>query len=304
MKTIFILLIILILNSASYAQCFISGTGSMGQLYKTTGNYVMDCKFNYSKTELEQTFGVLVDLYVYNDSYSPNALASYPMQYNYDGTVAFGYTLLTGTLWNANKGEYAVAGVMAHEFAHILQIKKHCTLTQTQKELQADYLAGYYFGTKSYLSYGLRNFATSLYELGDYNFWDPNHHGTPTERVNAMMAGYKMAGKSIDVAYREGVKYVSGINNNDDENEDAEEEDDDEYSFNKTDYGVDMCCLSVKKSSILTGHDNKPSCYYPVKDYYFIALRNSDLHKVMAFIYVCDEKYHKLSNQPLISTLT
>jgi hypothetical protein len=110
-----------------------------------------------------------------------------------------------------NKGGYAVAGIMAHEFAHILQFDKESELSGKARELHADFMAGYYLGKKSYFApTNVRAFAVSLFEKGDYAFRSPSHHGTPQERVNAMVAGVQSANLDLDDAYETGERFVSG----------------------------------------------------------------------------------------------
>ncbi|RYY38219.1 MAG: hypothetical protein EOO08_15475 [Chitinophagaceae bacterium] len=217
MRKLFLMLL-LAATAAAEAQCFVSSFSSLGQLFKTTGNYALDQKFNASQADLQVLFGVNVDLYMYNDGNAPNAYAMGSSSPRYHGVVAFGTSLLASHLWNMDKGEYAVAGVLAHEFAHVLQIKKGCTLSNPGRELQADYLAGYYFGRRQYLAVGLYAFANELYALGNYDFWSPSFHGTPDQRVQAMLAGYRKRGLSVNEAYAAGIRYV-----NDDEG-DAEQE--------------------------------------------------------------------------------
>ena len=89
-------------------------------------------------------------------------------------------------------------------------VLKRNNLPTKLRELHADYLAGYYLGKEGLSREKMEVFARSLFEMGDYNFWHPDHHGTPQERVQAMITGF-MAGRhnrSVDEAYREGVEWV------------------------------------------------------------------------------------------------
>ncbi|RYY85837.1 MAG: hypothetical protein EOO15_16015 [Chitinophagaceae bacterium] len=202
-------LLLLLIGAAGRSQCFVSSFSSLGQLSKSTGNYVLDQKFNASQVDLQNVFNVRVDLYVYNDGAAPNAYAMRSSSAYYHGLVAFGTSLLASHLWNMQKGEYAVAGVLAHEFAHVLQIRKGCALSNPERELQADFLAGYYFGRRHYLAAGLHAFAKELYSIGNYDFWSPDFHGTPDQRVQAMLAGYRKSALPIDAAYNAGLDYVT-----------------------------------------------------------------------------------------------
>lgn len=80
------------------------------------------------------------------------------------------------------------------------------------RELHADYMAGYYLGRKGLVtSSGVEEFATSLFEKGDYNFTSPQHHGTPIQRVAAMRGGYDDAQLSTIGAYAKGQRVVKRI---------------------------------------------------------------------------------------------
>lgn len=115
------------------------------------------------------------------------------------GTALFGINLITQEL-GPKAGGYAVAGIAAHECAHIFQyfsaFGPRLTRGQTTAkamELHADFLAGFYMGRKRGSDVNIEVFARSLYEKGDLNFNDPGHHGTPDERVTAMERGYSLA---------------------------------------------------------------------------------------------------------------
>lgn len=208
--TIFISLVI---THTSHSQCFISSFGSLGSLSKTTGNTVLDQKFNFSKNDLESIFGVTADLYIYNDDTSPNAFAT--SHNSYDGLIAFGRNMLINKLWNRSQGEACVAGILAHEFAHVLQIKKGMRQSNSKiKELQADFLAGYYIGRKNFSLTSIQAFGNDLYSMGDYDFANSNHHGTPSERVSAMNEGYRYRSSDITTAYNSSLAFVYGSNRN------------------------------------------------------------------------------------------
>lgn len=132
------------------------------------------------------------------------------------GTVLFGIKLITHELFS-NRGGYAVAGIAAHECAHIYQFFSHTgqQLMQGQRtakamELHADLLAGYYMQKDGTSPSDLKAFAKSLYEKGDFSFNDPGHHGTPSQRVDAMQQGYAMAaeGMRFEEAAERGINYV------------------------------------------------------------------------------------------------
>ncbi len=206
---VFAMLSLMICSSHASAQCLSGLPSSATTLYPTTGNVAVDEALREESLSISSVFGVSPRMYLFEDGYSPNAFADPSAN-----RVYLGKELLVSELWSMNKGGAAVAGIVAHEYAHILQGKKMSKLSWKYRELQADFMAGYYLAKKD-SSYSLTGasvsyFAESLFEKGDYNFWDPKHHGTPTERVSAFLAGYKSVAMSLDDAFRKGEKFVTG----------------------------------------------------------------------------------------------
>ncbi|SDX00259.1 hypothetical protein SAMN05444410_1087 [Hydrobacter penzbergensis] len=211
MKKLILLVFLFLPTSRLFSQCYVTSFGSLGTLFKSTGNYQLDQKFNISKTTLENLFNISVNLFIYDDGQSPNAYAKRSDDQNYDGLVAFGRNMLVQRLWNIERGEFAVAGILAHECAHVIQIKKGTYYSVTKlKELHADFMAGYFIGTQGFPQNGINAFANDLYSIGDYDFWAPDHHGTPEERVAAMLAGFQVRNSSASSAYMTGLSYVRG----------------------------------------------------------------------------------------------
>ncbi|MFT4553877.1 MAG: hypothetical protein ACI9S8_002520 [Chlamydiales bacterium] len=196
------------------AQCFQSGFCAE-PIGKFTGVFSVDQKFLGEADLISKAFGVTPNLLIMNDFSIPNAIAS-PLDtaIGRRGTVYFGLSLLLDELWSMTKGEIAVAGILAHEFAHILQFKKGWVSGAVNRELHADYLAGWYLGQRSYHGpLDITGFANSLFQRGDYNFGDPQHHGTPAARRTAMVAGFNQRAKSLNQAYNGGMLTVLGIQN-------------------------------------------------------------------------------------------
>ena len=194
--------------SPLHAQCMQANL-NVGQRFKSTGLPQLDHRFNVEASMLCMLFKVNPNLFIFDDLGSPNAFAS---PEGPTGTVCFGIGFIVNELWSMNKGEHALAGIMAHEFAHILQLKERCPLPLRGKhrELHADFLAGYYLSRKGYFTQiNILAFAYSLFEKGDYYFWSPVHHGTPHERVGAMVEGFKYGGQPLPNAYYSGMIYVS-----------------------------------------------------------------------------------------------
>lgn len=214
-----------LLASIAAGQC-LRENYTPGRIYKTTGNSALDAMLNAEAGLLLSVFDVNPNMFLIDDCRGSggNAYASpeHTVAGAY-GTVYLGVCLIRDELWSMDKGGPAVAGIMAHEFAHILQIKKGSSLSSKYRELHADFLAGYYLGKKNYIQpQYVAGFAQSLYEKGDYNFRDPNHHGTPEERVIAMFAGFESAYRSASSAYRVGDEFVRGASTySEDEEEDV-----------------------------------------------------------------------------------
>lgn len=159
--------------------------------------------------------------YTYFRDQSPNAYATTDNLVNYPrtrGTIAFGLNLLRTEL-STEYGGAAIAGIAAHEGAHIFQFfHPNRNLQQRlrgpnarKQELHADFLAGYYFAATGRTERSLVVFANSLLHKGDYQYNDPDHHGTPTERVQAMRAGYRQGHLNLEEAARRGIQYVLGM---------------------------------------------------------------------------------------------
>jgi predicted metalloprotease len=94
-------------------------------------------------------------------------------------------------------GAFGLTYVVAHEYGHNIQTELGIRVTRSTVEgleLQADCLAGVFANSEYYagvLDAGDVNRAITLADLiGDYNFTNPQHHGTPAERVAAWKLGY------------------------------------------------------------------------------------------------------------------
>jgi hypothetical protein len=184
-----------------------------------------DREFDYALAQtlarLADTFEVLPGFAYYDDGGRPNAYATNAKKLaRADGTVLFGAGLLKRLLTAPESPDVAITAVCAHEFAHILQYKRglHDVIgaKQTVKrvELNADFLAGYFAGTrKSQKSdYPAAVFATTQHGAGDMDVGSPGHHGTPNERAAAIVRGFEVAYRErrpLAEAIQIGLNYVS-----------------------------------------------------------------------------------------------
>jgi hypothetical protein len=99
--------------------------------------------------------------------------------------------VLVDSLWlaelSADYGYGAAEGVIAHEWAHLIQPRYRRPI---ERELQADCLAGFAMGALGLSRQELDNFARASFYHGDYSF-----HGTPAQRANAAWRGYDAVGR-------------------------------------------------------------------------------------------------------------
>ncbi len=192
----------------------VAGKLSAQDFSLTTGDPQMDRAFVNEAWSLARAFGVYPNLGIFNDADGPNAFSSPQDVWGMlpDGCVVFGINLLSQEV--SRFGTTAIMGILAHEWGHSQQYKLAGGLGSGKRpELHADFMAGWYCGLKAsslgMSSLDIDSFAKSLYEKGDTHFNSPDHHGTPDERVGAMIAGARSAGmgvaRSVD-AFRMGLE--------------------------------------------------------------------------------------------------
>ena len=206
MKKIITLATALVFGLTMTAQtCFFSNMQSFGgQPTNYSGNSNLDYFLNNEYGKLVYCFGVKPNsFYIYEDG-SPNAFASANVSnYSYpDGTVVLGLKLTSQECNSSQSGTcVAMAVVMAHEFAHIVDFKNNFVSggQPKHKELFADYMAGVYLHTRqlTYTYTDIKEAAYSIFTKGDTDFNSPQHHGTPQERMNALLAGYEFSRQKV-----------------------------------------------------------------------------------------------------------
>jgi hypothetical protein len=217
-KIRFLTLFIILSNSnVSIAQC-LSGQSShfsKEALSVSSGSPQLDNIIRSEYVLLSQTFGLSVDLYFGGDSYgSGNAFfkhTPYCSSPNCVGIVAVGRNLLAERI-PKKYGIELTKAIMAHEFGHALQAKLGWRNSGKWGELHADFMAGYYMAQKRYITEDLlASFIREFYNMGDFGFYDPNHHGTPTERGCAFREGFFASRRynlNLYGAYKGGVAYL------------------------------------------------------------------------------------------------
>jgi predicted metalloprotease len=103
-------------------------------------------------------------------------------------------------------GDFAVAYVLAHEYGHNLQqelgvFDNTVSTTARPFELQADCMAGtwaYSVYEEGLLQAGdLEEATNAALAVGDFDRGNEQHHGTPTERRDALLAGFESGDPSV-----------------------------------------------------------------------------------------------------------
>jgi ketosteroid isomerase-like protein len=190
--------------------CFFSSLQSFGgSPTNYSGNVYLDNFLTNEYNKLVYCFGVKPNSFYITEDGQPNAYASTAITNSFlpDGTVVLGLKLINQECGSSPSGTcVAMAVVMAHEFAHILDFKNQFVSGKPKiKELFADYMAGVYLHTRqlTYTYTDIREAANSIFSKGDTEFNSPLHHGTPQERMNALLAGYEFSRQ----------KFSSGIYN-------------------------------------------------------------------------------------------
>jgi hypothetical protein len=141
------------------------------------------------------------------------------------GTVLFGRTRLFEELQQNRRswGGLVIAGILAHEFAHIYQFftpyekrLKERWPTKKPMELHADFLAGYHLGLKRRqgAAMDIGAFMDTAYIIGDDKVTSTEHHGNPDERRHAVREGYRTGIKgpeTISMAAEVGYETVQEV---------------------------------------------------------------------------------------------
>jgi uncharacterized protein len=100
-------------------------------------------------------------------------------------------------------GDAALAFIIAHEYAHAMQAAFRFMPGYTaMAELQADCLAGVYLGSMPNVSVDradINEIGSLAYRLGDYT-WGRYHHGTPTQRLKAVVRGISASRQGLQGA--------------------------------------------------------------------------------------------------------
>lgn len=170
-----------------------------------SGNRSLDLSIQTDVLELQKVFGVSAKMFLFQEVNNPNAFAlneplmqimkqfRVPPNTSPDGMVFLGINLMRSEYRSGAGTGYSIPSIIAHEYAHILQYKLNSGLEGKWRELQADYLAGWYTAHRSrYISQNIDESTLSFFKKGDYDFNAPQHHGLPQERLQAFIAGLNL----------------------------------------------------------------------------------------------------------------
>lgn len=181
-------------------------------------NPAVDQALREDCNELRKVFQVNAPMFFMEEESGYNAVATPESLEGFvgDGTVLFGRRMME--LQYLNGTPDGIPTILAHEFAHILQYKARFPRLATAKwqELHADYMAGWFTGHRSrYKPHTPMNSLIAVYNVGDYAFNHPSHHGTPEERAAAFERGFwlNINGNVSNsaIAFQEGLNFIRGM---------------------------------------------------------------------------------------------
>jgi len=204
--------------------------------------YMIDRFVNVAAFWATRQFQVKPSVAYYDDGQMPNAYAHPASTHGAtDGSIRLGGNLVHSEfrLWRTNLieesrrrgkdplvllqegkagGAYTINAIIAHEAAHILQIKMGVGNTSRNTELQADFLAGWFFAEmkkvmpEEFRQFKIKNAGLyAFWSRGDYLFNSPAHHGTPDQRLGAFSYGFKVGSVSLQRAWDASVNYRRGL---------------------------------------------------------------------------------------------
>jgi hypothetical protein len=171
------------------------------EIATSSGDAETDRFLGVALGRLASAFRVGPGFAFFDDGKAPNALAvAETLLGSGPGTVLMGMHLFGQLMARVRDGGITVIAVCAHEFGHIYQMQadykdKLLELDTTARpvELHADFLAGYYLALRKaeHPELNLSLVGRVLHALGDTDFTNRQHHGTPEERFGALSAGFK-----------------------------------------------------------------------------------------------------------------
>ena len=163
----------------------------------------------YPRGTSQAMFSANSQIYVlyltYDQSYCLLAAISHATRLRYrpdtdlrlDGTVYLGKDLVHDEVEAYSWFNIVLWGIVSHECGHILQYSQHQPIPkkggeQLRRELEADFLAGYYLGIRwRETKFDTRAFRDSISQKGDESGGTEQTHGTREQRVRAVEHGIR-----------------------------------------------------------------------------------------------------------------
>lgn len=183
----------------------------------------VDRQLSAATDGIAQVYGVTGQAFYYDEDASPNSFAV-PIPSDSFGTVYIGRHLVAGeitrflaTEYGKKQFTYGVTAVLAHELAHLVQFQHSIAEASVRRELEADFIAGWFFSVLSVVdpnftsNAGYLDGVKALYDRGDYLFNQREHHGTPDERKAAFAAGYSSQAPDVSRAWVSAEQYARSI---------------------------------------------------------------------------------------------
>jgi hypothetical protein len=201
--------------------------------FRSTGDRTLDRDLDRALTVVADLFGVNPAFGFYDpsqfrgadddpDSWIMNAWASAESTdiRGTWGTVGFGWDLFHKEFFEFDNSGTSIITIVAHEFAHTWQQKSGNIVRLREghprkSEINADFLAGYFLGTRKRANPILKfqKAGDLLQRLGRKSSGQPNRtHGDEMERLDAAEAGFRIAyvgKKDLNHALKAGLEYVS-----------------------------------------------------------------------------------------------
>lgn len=180
--------------SASYAGLSNSQIGC--GLLNGFGDPIFDQAFASESDRQDQFFGFVVPVSAFDECAGRQNALSFPA-----GFILYGRNLFYDALLKDITGA-GIAGTLAHEYAHQVQFRmgwmRPNDSTARVTEMEADAFSGYYFRlAKGLNETQIRGYLSAIQSKGDYLFNNPQHHGTPNNRLGAALLGMVTADDAI-----------------------------------------------------------------------------------------------------------
>jgi hypothetical protein len=200
---------------------------SRDRFRRTTGDSNMDRDLDRAMKNVANLFGVKPAFGFYDPNVDPSKkiMNAWAVVEDTDipgtkGTVAFGDDLFRSELQYDRSGSTIMA-IIAHEFAHVFQgYRGYLTRIHTgyprKSEINADFLSGYFLGTRKreHPALSLEKVSELFVRLGRLAENNPMRtHGNSKERLDAAQAGFALSyrdNRSFEFAVAAGLDYVGG----------------------------------------------------------------------------------------------